>query len=139
MIADFKVIRTACSTDEKNLAAFVFLLESLELWPYRERIGPEVFRRNATTSFISKNRKETVFMWIDDEMKIRILVKRKETFAKNYLNLMLSEDIESSGVTLGLKSDIRQSVQIYTGAQRRIKGIAKDAVDKIFAKDLIVS
>jgi tRNA nucleotidyltransferase (CCA-adding enzyme) len=138
-IADFKVIRTACSTDEKNLAAFVFLLESLELWPYRERIGPEVFRRNATTSFISKNRKETVFMWIDDEMKIRILVKRKETFAKNYLNLMLSEDIESSGVTLGLKSDIRQSVQIYTGAQRRIKGIAKDAVDKIFAKDLIVS
>jgi hypothetical protein len=72
-------------------------------------------------------------------MKIRILVKRKETFAKNYLNLMLSEEIESSGVTLGLKSDIRQSVQIYTGAQRRIKGIAKDAVDKIFAKDLIVS
>jgi hypothetical protein len=52
---------------------------------------------------------------------------------------MLSEDIESSGVTLGLKSDIRQSVQIYTGEQRRIKGIAKDAVDKIFAKDLIVS
>ena len=77
-------------------------------------------------------------MWIDDEMKIRILVKRKETFAKNYLKLMLSEEIESSGVTLGLKSDIRQSVQIYTGAQRRIKGIAKDGVDKIFGKDLIV-
>jgi tRNA nucleotidyltransferase (CCA-adding enzyme) len=138
-LADFKVIRTACSTDEKKLAAFVFLLESLELWPYRERIGPEVFRRNATTSFISKNRKEAVFMWVDDEMKIRILVKRKETFAKSYLNLMLSEHIESSGVTMGLKTDIRQSLQIYTGEERRIKGIARDAVDKIIAKDLIIS
>jgi tRNA nucleotidyltransferase (CCA-adding enzyme) len=138
-LADFRVIRTACSTDEKKLAVFVFLLESLELWPYSERIGPEVFRRNATTSFISKNRKESLFMWVDDGMKIRSLVKRKEIFAKRYLNLMLSKYIESSGVTKGLKRDIRQSLQIYTGEERRIKGITRYAVNKIIAKDLIIS
>jgi tRNA nucleotidyltransferase (CCA-adding enzyme) len=138
-LADFRVIRAACSTDEKELAVFVFLLESLELWPYRERIGPEVFSRNATTSFISKNRKEALFMWVDDEMKIRSLIKRKEKFAKRYLNLLLSENIEISGVTMGLKTDIRQSLQIYTGGERKIKGITRDAVNKIIAKDLILS
>jgi tRNA nucleotidyltransferase (CCA-adding enzyme) len=138
-LADFKVIRAACSTDEKKLAVFVFLLESLELWPYRERIGPQVFSRNATTSFIAKNEKESLFMWIDDEMKIRSLIKRKETFAKHYLNSMLSEHIESSGITMGLKTDMQQSVQIYTGEERKIKGITKDALNRIIAKDLIVS
>jgi tRNA nucleotidyltransferase (CCA-adding enzyme) len=138
-LADFRVIRAACSTDEKELAVFVFLLESLELWPYRERIGPEVFSRNATTSFISKNRKEALFMWVDDEMKIRSLIKRKEKFAKRYLNLLLSENIEISGITMGLKTDIRQSLQIYTGEERKIKGITRDAVNKIITKDLILS
>jgi tRNA nucleotidyltransferase (CCA-adding enzyme) len=138
-LADFRVIRAACSTDEKELAVFVFLLESLELWPYRERIGPEVFSRNATTSFISKNRNESLFMWVDEEMKIRSLIKRKETFAKRYLNSMLSENIDISGVTMGLKTDIRQSLQIYTGEEQKIKGITRDAVNKIIAKDLILS
>jgi tRNA nucleotidyltransferase (CCA-adding enzyme) len=136
-LGDFRVIRAACSTDEKKLGVLVFLLESLELWPYRERVGPELFRRNAASSFISKNRKQAVFMWIDDEMRIRCLVKRKEVFAKCYLSLKLSEHMESSGITPGLKRDIRQSLQIYTGKERRIKGITIDAVNKIIAKDLV--
>jgi tRNA nucleotidyltransferase (CCA-adding enzyme) len=138
LLNDFRVIRAACSTDEKNLAVFVFLLESLELWPYSQRVGPEVFRRNAASSFISKNRREAVFMWIDNEMRIRSLVNRKEVFAKRYLKSKLSKHLECSGVTSGLKNDIRRSLQIYTGKERRIQGIAIDAVNKIIAKDFII-
>jgi tRNA nucleotidyltransferase (CCA-adding enzyme) len=137
-VGDFRVIKAACSTDEKKLGVFVFLLESLELWPYRERVGPEVFRRSAATSFISKNSKEALFMWVDNEMRIRSLVRRKEISAKRYLNLKLSELSESSGVTMGLRSDIRKSLHIYTGKERRIKGITIDAVNKIISKDLII-
>src|SRR5918912_4444896 len=114
-LADFGVIRSACSTDENKLAVFVFLLESMELWPYRERIGPEVFMRNAADNFISKNRKESVFIWIDEEMRIRNLVKRKEISAKRYIHSMLKEHIEISGITTGLIKDIEQSLEIYTG------------------------
>jgi tRNA nucleotidyltransferase (CCA-adding enzyme) len=137
-LADFGVIRSACSTDENKLAVFVFLLESMELWPYRERIGPEVFMRNAADNFISKNRKESVFIWIDEEMRIRNLVKRKEISAKRYIHSMLKEHIEISGITTGLIKDIEQSLEIYTGDERKIKGITRDAINKIIAKNLLI-
>jgi tRNA nucleotidyltransferase (CCA-adding enzyme) len=138
VLAGFNVIRSACSTDEKKLAAFVFLLESLELWPYRERIGPEVLMRDAADKFISKNRDESILMWIDDDMRIRNLLKRKETFAKPYLNYVLTGHIKSSGITTGLMKDIERSLQIYTGDERKIKGIARDAINKIIVKDVIL-
>jgi tRNA nucleotidyltransferase (CCA-adding enzyme) len=137
-LADFKVIRSACSTDEKKLAVFVFLLESLKLWPYRERIGPEVLMRDAADNFISKNWDESILMWIDDDMRIRNLLRRKEIFAKPYLNSVLTEHIKSSGITTGLMKDIERSLQIYTGDERKIKGIARDAINKIIVKDLIL-
>jgi tRNA nucleotidyltransferase (CCA-adding enzyme) len=76
-------------------------------------------------------------MWIDDEMRIRTLLKRKEIFAKAYLNSVLTEHIKSSGITTGLTKDIQRSLQIYTGDERKIKGIARDAICKIIAKDVM--
>ena len=137
-LADFKVIRSSCSTDEKKLAVFVFLLESLKLWSYRERIGPEVLMRDAADNFISKNWDESILMWIDDDMRIRNLLRRKEIFAKPYLNSVLTEHIKSSGITTGLMKDIERSLQIYTGDERKIKGIARDAINKIIVKELIL-
>ncbi len=136
-IADFKVIRRTCGTDEKKLAVFVFLLESCELWPYRDRIGPEILMRNATDNFILKNQKNSILMWVDDEMRIRNLVKRKEISAKHYLGSLLTEHIEISGITSGLIGDIARSFQIYTGDERRIKGITRDAINKIITHELI--
>lgn len=136
-IADFKVIRSTCSTDEKKLAVFVFLLESCKLWPYRDRIGPEILMRNATDNFILKNQNNSILMWVDDQMRIRNLVKRKEISAKHYLASLLTEHTEISGITSGLIEDIAQSFQIYTGDERTIKGITRDAINKIIAHDLI--
>jgi tRNA nucleotidyltransferase (CCA-adding enzyme) len=136
-IADFKVLRSTCTTDEKNIAVFVFLLESYILSPYRHRIGPEIIMRNATDNFILKNKKNSILMWVDDEMRIRNLVKRKETSAKRYLESLLTEHIDISGITSGLTGDIAQSFQIYTGDERTIKGITRDAINKIIVHDLI--
>src|SRR5437588_2332548 len=47
-LSGFKVTRDTYITDEKKLAAFVFLLESDMLSSYAERIGPEIFRKDAT-------------------------------------------------------------------------------------------
>jgi len=134
-IADFKVIRSTCITDEKKLAAFVFLLESSNLVPYRDRIGPEILMRNATDNFILKNKKNSILMWVDDEMRIRNLIKRREISAKHYLTSLLTEHIEISGITSGLIDDIAQSFQIYTGDERRIKGITIDAINKIITRE----
>jgi hypothetical protein len=94
--------------------------------------------RDAADNFISKNWDESILMWIDDDMRIRNLLRRKEMFAKPYLNSVLTEHIKTSGITTGLMKDIERSVQIYTGDERKIKGIARDAINKIIVKDVIL-
>jgi hypothetical protein len=93
--------------------------------------------KNATDNFILKNQNRSIMIWIDDEMRIRNLVKRKEVCAKHYLSLLLTERIEISGITSGLIGDVAQSFQIYTGDERRIKGITRDAINKIIASDIV--
>jgi tRNA nucleotidyltransferase (CCA-adding enzyme) len=127
-LADFRVIRSICITDEENSAALVFLLESITLPVYAQKIGPEIFRRNATANFISKNNKEALLMWIDQEMKVKSLVKRKATNAKDYLILLLDKKINSTGIKTKPIEDTSGSLLIYTGDERRIKGLVKNAV-----------
>ena len=138
-LVGFKVIRSICITDEMKSAAMVFLLESLTISPYAERVGPEIFRKDSTTSFISKNRKESIMIWIDKEMRVRSLMDRKATDAKDYVELLLSKKIENIGITKGLTVDIRTTFQIYTGNEREIKGIVRDAAYRILTTDKHIS
>jgi tRNA nucleotidyltransferase (CCA-adding enzyme) len=137
-LAGFKVIRNICTTDEKKLAAFIFLLESLTLSSCVERVGPEIFRKDATASYISKNSRESLLMWIDKEMRVKSLIERRTKNATDYVTLLLSGRIESIGITKGLIIDIRTTLQIYTGDERKIKGIIKDAITKIITTESII-
>src|SRR6185503_3239059 len=53
-LADFQVVRATCITDEKSSAVMAFLLDSITLPPFAKRKGPEVFRRQDSSSFLSK-------------------------------------------------------------------------------------
>lgn len=130
-LVDFTVIRNTCLTDEENSAVLVFLLESITLPPYARKSGPEIFRRNATASFISKNNKEALLMWIDQEMKVKSLVKRKVTSAKDYLTLLLTKRIENTGIKKEPVEGTSGALQIYTGDERKIRGLVKNAVYKL--------
>ena len=129
-LANFTVIRSRCITDEKNSAAFVFLLESIMLPPYVEKVGPEIFRKD-TSNFISKNSKRALLMWVNKEMRVSSLVQRKATSAKDYIKFLLTQQIRSTGITKGLIKDIQGVLQIYTGDERKIRGVIKNAIDEI--------
>jgi tRNA nucleotidyltransferase (CCA-adding enzyme) len=129
-LANFMVIRSRCITDEKNSAAFIFLLESIMLPPYVEKVGPEIFRKD-TSNFISKNSKRALLMWVNKEMRVSSLVQRKATSAKDYIKFLLTQQIRSTGITKGLIKDIQGVLQIYTGDERKIRGVIKNAIDEI--------
>jgi len=143
-IAGFTVIRSRCITDEERSAAFVFLLESTTLPSYIERKGPHIFRRKDSESFIdlNKNTAETPMMWVDSDMRVAVLSKRKITSAKEFArNILLTAKIENSGVTKGIVSDIKDTnrkVQIYTGNERRLSGLVKKAVDDITTTERLI-
>ncbi|MDQ3970106.1 MAG: CCA tRNA nucleotidyltransferase [Thermoproteota archaeon] len=133
-IANFTVIRSIGDIDEKGHATFVFLLEAITLPPYMARTGPHIFRRNDTTSFISENIKKSLLMWIDNEMKVKSLVERKTTNAKEYVKLILANK-KDVGVTKGLIEDIQETLQIYTGDEKEIHGLVKNAIYKLITTD----
>jgi tRNA nucleotidyltransferase (CCA-adding enzyme) len=133
-IANFTVIRSIGDIDEKGHATFVFLLEAITLPPYMARTGPHIFRRNDTTSFISENIKKSLLMWIDNEMKVKSLVERKTTNAKEYVKLILANK-KDVGVTKGLIEDIQETLQIYTGDEKEIHGLVKNAIYKLVTTD----
>jgi len=132
-IADFVVLRSACVTNEKNSAALAFLLESIALAPYTKKKGPEVFRRNDTASFLSSGKK-ALMTWIDKEMRIAMLVDRKATDARKFVRSLLA-NLESSGVAKDL---IAGKLQIYSGSDRKIKGVAKEAIGEVVSTERLI-
>lgn len=136
-LAHFKVVRDTCSTDERGLACFVFLLQSVRLPCLTERIGPEVFRKKESFEFISKNSKDCLLFWANKEMRLAGLFKTRITNAEDYLRLLLNERLESAGITKGLKEDLEgTTLKIYTGKEKgMIKGIVRDAVNQVIATE----
>jgi tRNA nucleotidyltransferase (CCA-adding enzyme) len=130
-LAGFIVIRSACITDEKRSAAFIFLLESIFLSLYIEKIGPEIFRKKETTNFISKNRKISNLIWINRQMRVSALVKRNLINAKDFIKMLVSKKIENTGISSGLKEDIQQTLCVYTANEFRLKRIIKEAINEL--------
>jgi tRNA nucleotidyltransferase (CCA-adding enzyme) len=125
-LGHFNVIRSTCTTDEKGSAALLFMLQSVRLPSYVERIGPEVFRRKESSKFISKNAEECLLFWINREMRIVGLFNTKISNAKDYVHYLLSERAGYTGITEGLKEDVRHhGLKIYTGDE---KGMMKRTV-----------
>jgi tRNA nucleotidyltransferase (CCA-adding enzyme) len=124
-IAGFSVFRWTCTTDEKNTGAFAFLLESPALPEYAMRKGPEVARTKDTDSFIAAAK--PLAMWVDKEMRVLTIVKRKETDAGELVRALLKKP-EQAGVA---KDMITGKLKIYSGSAKRLPGLVKGAVDEL--------
>src|ERR671910_1579190 len=133
-LAHFEVLRSSCVTDEKSSAALAFLLESITLPPYIKRKGPEVFRRKDTASFLS-NRKKSLAIWVDREMRVVMLIERKATDARKFVKSLLLNHRENSGISRDL---IANKLQIYSGSDRKIKGLAKEAVGEVVSTEHLI-
>ena len=134
-LANFRVVRSTCVTDEEETAAFGFLLESVTLSAYTQKIGPNIFMREETANFILKNQKKSLITWVDSEMRVSTLIRRKTTNAKHFLKLLLTKKIESTGITRGLVGDIQRLFRLYSGDDQKINGIAKEAVKELISSD----
>jgi tRNA nucleotidyltransferase (CCA-adding enzyme) len=146
-LAHFEVLRSSCITDEKSSAALAFLLESITLPPYTKKRGPEVFRRDDTTAFLSNTKSKPLTTWVDKEMKITMLVERKATDARKFVKslLLLNYDEKNNGDNgrgggVGISKDlIASGLQIYSGTDRKIKkGLAKEVVCKVVATERLI-
>jgi tRNA nucleotidyltransferase (CCA-adding enzyme) len=140
-LSQFNVIRSTCTTDERGSAALVFLLQSITLPSYTERIGPEIFRKKESANFISKNVKESLLFWPNRDMRLVGLFKTKITNAKDLVYSLFSERLGSVGITEGLREDIRNgTLKIYTGDEKgMLNGIVRNAVNGVISTERFIT
>ena len=135
--AGFEVLRKSSVTDEKSEAALLFLLRATKIPDTMIKNGPEVFRKNDSEKFISKNLKKTQLIWVDENGKILSLHKRPQHDAKLFLQLLLKKNISTSGIPRGLVPDIKKGFKILNGKQTASKSI-KVALSELISTDGLV-
>jgi tRNA nucleotidyltransferase (CCA-adding enzyme) len=151
-LARFEVLRSSCITDEKNSAALAFLLESITLPLYTKRRGPEVFRRDNTTAFLSNTKNKPIAIWVDKEMRIAMVVERKATDARKLVKSLLLNHDEKNGNSHGdssggnssstiiTKDPVKKNrLQVYSGSERKkIKGLAKEVISEVVSTESLI-
>ena len=147
-LAHFEVLRNSCITDEKSSAALAFLLESITLPPYVKKRGPEVFRRNETTAFLSNTKSKPIAIWVDKEMRITMVVERKATDARKFVKSLLLNHGEKTG---NIHSDniggsnsvskdlVKDRLQVYSGSERKkITKLAKEVINEVVSTECLI-
>ena len=136
-IHGFRVIRFATSTDENQSAVFVFLLDSTRLPLKIVRQGPELFDRDDSKKFLKKNLGESNVIWVGDNARLFVLLDNKFVDVVAFLNLLLSDNLNTSGISPGLIHDITRGFKIYTGNKLKdvMKGFAKEITGELVETD----
>jgi len=125
--ARFKVMKKICFTDEKEHAVFIFMIEFTNLSKLNLNLGPEIFRKNETNSFIKKRGKGSIMLWTDD-MRIVCIEERKKTSIKEHASQIILKDIES-GSRKGATLDLSNGISVYLGNERKLSGFISTAID----------
>jgi tRNA nucleotidyltransferase (CCA-adding enzyme) len=115
--AGFEIIKKFCFTDEQERAAFIFMIEFTNLPKINLKVGPKVFLKKETDSFIEKRGKKSTMTWIDD-MRIVSIEDRKNTSIKKRTSQIIQNDIES-GNHSGISLDLKNGYSIYFGNERK--------------------
>ena len=135
-IAGFKILRNSSLTLEKNQAVLLFLMDSLTISENQIHDGPNVFEENFSRKFVSINRKKSRIMWIGNNAKIMALQKRSHTNAKLFLNDLIQNHLNKSGIPNGIKSDIK-NMKITTGNNIADKSIKEAILELVTTNDKI--
>lgn len=128
-LGGFKVLRHASVSDDKK-ANFLFLMQSLDIPESYVKDGPEFFNTSDSDSFISKNVKKSKLMWVGKNKKILSLEKRKFSTVKSFLDNVLKNQLNKSGIPKGLENDLKKGYKIITGKKVLSKSI-KEAVSEL--------
>jgi len=136
-VEGFRVLRKAATTDEKKEAWLLFLMQSLKIDDEEVREGPDFFFEKDSEVFIRKNSKKSKIMWIDSSKKILSLQKRQNDDAKQFLQTLLKNHLNKSGVPKGLKTDIKKGFKIELANKTNGKSI-KEAVAELVSTDATI-
>ena len=134
-ISGFNAFGSTCITDENEYAAFVFLVEFTTLPSFTLNVGPEVFRKHDTETFIERKMNKLIPFWINGNMRVVTISERNNLSAKEYLSDLLSGNVSNVGINKDVIEDIRMGFDVYRGTERKLNRFIKSSLSRLILND----
>ena len=125
--AGFELIRKMCFTDERERAGFLFMIKFAHLPKINLNVGPKIYLKSETDSFIKKRAKKSIMTWTDN-MRIVSIDERKKTSIIEHAIQIIQNDIES-GTRSGISRDLKNGYSIYMGNERKLNSFISSAIN----------
>jgi tRNA nucleotidyltransferase (CCA-adding enzyme) len=125
--ARFEIIKKFCFTDEQEQAVFIFMIKYTNLPKINLNVGPKIFLKNETDSFIKKRGEKSIMTWTDD-ITIVTIEEREKTSIKEHTNQIIQNDIES-GKPVGISLDLKKGYSIYIGNEKKLSSFISSAIN----------
>jgi tRNA nucleotidyltransferase (CCA-adding enzyme) len=110
---EFVVWHAQVLSNREDESGFVFLLDKGGPSPYKLKIGPSAFDAIHSEDFLTRNLKDSLMSWVDEEGRIRTVARRKVTSASALLRSLVEA---GSGVAAGLRQEL-SGAHIYEGLE----------------------
>jgi tRNA nucleotidyltransferase (CCA-adding enzyme) len=114
-VLDFKVARHIAASDNKERSAILLVPEFDHLPTVEQREGPTVDRRKDVEAFIAANAKDSKLIWIDEDVRVRILRPRKYTSLEDLLLAVAKGKAGPVGASKELEAGMRKSARVLRG------------------------
>lgn len=125
--AGFEIIKKFCYTDEQEHATFIFMIKYTNLSKINLNVGPKIFLKNETDSFIKKRAEKSIMTWTDD-MTIVSIEEREKTSIKEHTNQIIQNNFES-GKPTGISQDLKNGYSIYIGNEKKLSNFISNAIN----------
>ena len=136
-IIGFEIIKKFCFTDEGDRAVLIFMIKFPILSKINLNLGPKIFLKSETDSFIKKRIKKSIMIWADD-MRIVSIEQRKMTSIKQYARQIIQYDIDS-GSHNGISLDLKNGYSIYMANERKLSSFIYSAIDQMVSNGEFIS
>jgi tRNA nucleotidyltransferase (CCA-adding enzyme) len=116
----YQALRHSAASDEKENAAFLFLLSNVKLEGLSVRQGPDYFRAEEVEKYFEKNRGKALLTWMGEDGKLKSVFERKEILesAASSLEWMLQKkNIDGTGVSSRIKKELLRKYRISMADQ----------------------
>jgi len=138
-VEEFDVLRRSAITDEKSNAALLFLLQSTRISELHTREGPDFYSKTDSGVFIAKNVKKSRTMWINADGRIHSLQNRNHNDARLFLQDLLKNHLDKTGIPKGLKPDFKKGFKIFPASKVTSKFIREALTELVTTDNAIFS
>ena len=111
----FVVARSMAASDNRTASAILLIPVATRLPAAEQRVGPTVDRKKDVASFVAANSRRAKLVWVDDEARVRMLIRRKHTELSRAITDLVRGEDGPSGASKEVGAGMKKGVRILTG------------------------